>query len=95
MTRRNDPPGTPAKCKSCDRAIVWAQTEKGKMMPVDLAPAHHKQGKFYLFRRADRIEAIHIQSKHDSAYGARQRTDKVYTSHFSTCPNADQHRRGK
>lgn len=88
MTRVKDPPGTAKECRSCKATIVWTLTEKGKSMPCDVTPT--TQGTFYLFRRADHIAAVHIDS--GAAATARKRGDKRYTSHFSTCPNAKQHR---
>jgi len=83
MTRPKDPPGTAKECRSCKALIVWCKTQKGKSMPCDVSPAD--DGTFFLFRRADHIEAIHLKSSHPSAEAARARGDKTYTSHFSTC----------
>ena len=58
-----------ALCKSCKSPILWAITEHGRRMPLDL-PA---QRRFVLD-------------------GDTCRSTVVYTSHFSSCPNADQHR---
>lgn len=93
MTRMKDPPGTIKACRSCQAEIVWVVTEKGKAMPCDAAPANG--GKFYLFRRPDKIEAFHLNSASESAKNARQRGDKLYVSHFETCPDRDEHRRAK
>lgn len=91
MTRRKDPPGTPSECRSCKAAIVWVVTERGRPMPCDLEPAD--DGRFFLFRRDDRIEAISINSDHASAVKARAANQRTHHSHFSTCPQRDEHRK--
>lgn len=88
MTSKKDPPGTASECRSCKALIVWCLTEKGKRMPCDVSPK--TDGTFFLFKRDDHILAVHHQAA--SAHLARQRGDKKYSSHFSTCPNAAQHR---
>lgn len=93
MTRQADPPGTAKECRSCKRLIVWVKTSRGKSMPCDISP--DPAGTFYLFRKSDRIEAEHVNSHSDRAQNAFARGDKKYTSHFSTCPNADEHRRSR
>lgn len=90
MNPRSQPPGTAVECKSCGALIVWTVTTKGKAMPCDVSGSVH--GKFFLFRRADKIEAIHINADHPSAEVARQRGQQPHQSHFATCPHADQHR---
>lgn len=74
-----------AECRSCGAPIVWATTEKGKKMPVDTEPV--SDGKFILEEEDDDSarKALFIGDR-DPYSGPR------YSSHFSTCPNADQHR---
>lgn len=85
-----DPPGTSVECRSCKALIVWTVTENGKKMPCDVEAK--RDGKFFLFRRPDKIEALSVRSDHPSAEKARLRNQRTHHSHFSTCPNADQHR---
>lgn len=91
MTR--DAPGTACECRSCRALIVWTRTERGKTMPCDVAPS--EDGQFFLFRRATFVEAVHINSVSKSAQVAHERKQGRHHSHFSTCPNADQHRRAR
>jgi hypothetical protein len=60
-------------------------------MPMDVSPK--PDGDFFMFRKPDHILAVHVKARKDIAERARQRGDKRYTSHFSTCPQADQHRK--
>ena len=83
MTRHKPEPGTPTACRYCGCSVIWAETEHRAPMPCDVLAT--PQGEFYLFRRPDRIEALHQRSAHKSAGTARQRGDKLYTSHYATC----------
>ncbi len=77
-----------SKCKSCGAVIVWAFTPRGKRIPVDAAPDATK-GNLVLvpngFGHAMRLVASAVSS---ADFGALH-----YTSHFATCPQADEHRR--
>jgi hypothetical protein len=83
-------PGTATECRSCKAPIVWTRTAKGKSMPCDLQPSD--AGTFYLFRRPDVIEAVYSASTDPRVEKAKARGDKRYVSHFSSCPQAAQHR---
>lgn len=76
-----------AKCRSCGAAITWTLTRSGKKMPVDSLPA--EDGNFYL----EKGEDGEFYSHHVRGYPGKLPED-VYRhhSHFSTCPNADEHR---
>ena len=82
-----------AHCKSCDAEIIWAATIKkdgtpGKM-PFDRVP--DASGNYYLTRRANGdIFATYVGKGTEFPPGGQPRV-----SHFKTCPNADQHRKGK
>jgi hypothetical protein len=66
-------------CKTCGAAIVWVVTGKGAKMPVDKLA----ERKFVLEPNPMGADAPQL------AYSR-----PVYTSHFVTCPDRDQHRRG-
>lgn len=72
-----------ARCRSCNAPIIWATTENGRKIPLDEEPAERPTGLF----RLEPIEGSNDQ-RAVSAVG-----EPVYLSHFSTCPNADQHRK--
>lgn len=88
MTDRS--PTAPAKCRSCGADILWAVTARGARMPVDETPDNRpppRGGNLVLGVRngTQLVVAMYDATKHDAK---RNR----YTSHFSTCPNADEHR---
>jgi hypothetical protein len=80
-------------CRSCGQAVQWAETEKGRRMPVDLAPS--PAGNIALYPREDNvpIAVVITQTEIDAwmASGATKR--KLYTSHFATCPQASRWRK--
>lgn len=84
-------------CRSCGASIIWATTLKGKAMPCDALP--HATGEFYLFRRpaidGQFVQAIFHKTSHKSVENAKRRGWPKYNSHFSTCPNAGQHRKSR
>ncbi len=91
----------PHVCKSCSAPIFWAQlldeagrrvrTESGRMkaMPVNAQP--DPAGNVVLFHReGEGIVCRVLRRGEEPPPGARLRT-----SHFATCPNANQHRRSR
>lgn len=89
MTRPVRKATEPSRCRSCDAAILWVTTmPKGKSMPIDAEPSDN--GKFIVnFRPAEnKLLAVHVNSCDAEAKQGRNR----YSSHFETCPNANQHR---
>lgn len=75
------------ECRSCGAPIEWAQTEKGgKKMPLDFDPKPggnvvvigHQAGDYGMTPVARYVK---------NGEGDR-------TSHFATCPDAKEHRRG-
>jgi hypothetical protein len=71
-----------ANCRSCNRSIIWTETEKGKKMPVDAEPVLN--GNIDLWTSGDKVTA---------AYTAMDASTKRYISHFVTCKFAAQHRK--
>ncbi len=69
-------------CRSCGAAIIWARTHAGKLMPLDATAT--PLGTFELQEEDGRCLFV----------GSDAPGDK-YLSHFSTCPNAKQHRKAK
>jgi hypothetical protein len=72
-----------AKCGSCGASIVWACTEKGKMIPIDAIP--RADGNMIL--TPDGIAHVLIP---DGLFGTE---DERYMTHWATCPDAKQHRK--
>ncbi len=89
-----------SRCRSCEAAIIWTITTNGKRMPVDADPVASVRG-FRIdetlldeaqmgfndddLKPGKDVLAIYVM---DAAPGER-----LYLSHFATCPDADQHRR--
>ncbi len=83
-----------AKCRSCGAPIIWAKTEAGKPMPLDIQPSpsgtftiRHADGRAWRGNLHEELQAIHKSKIKDLG--------PWYTSHFATCPNANQHRKPK
>lgn len=68
-----------ARCKACDAPIIWAETENGNRIPLDAK----SEKRFVLGREG---------SWGDTKVAAMKDT---YTSHFATCPNANDFRKKK
>ncbi len=66
-------------CKGCGAPIVWAVTEHGKRIPLN-----KPEKRFLLFAGTD---TPHVRD--------RALMTDTYTSHFATCPKADEFRKEK
>lgn len=85
--------GPRGACRSCGAVIVWTFTPKGRRMPLD--PESVSDGNV--------IVTGHIQGGKDHGTPTvtvlragelpLQPGEPLYVSHFSTCPQAAQHRR--
>ena len=74
------------ECRGCKAPVIWAWTERGKKMPVDVDVVSEGP-RFLLTVRTGQLIAAYVD-RHDqrsSIFG--------HTSHFATCPQADKHRR--
>lgn len=69
-------------CRSCGASIIWAQTAKGKDIPIDAEPA--PDGNIALINGVAHVDSLFLKS-----------AQMHYKSHFATCPNASQHRKPK
>lgn len=73
-------------CGSCGASIWWSVTEAGKSMPIDATP--DPDGIVFIDRGVAKVLGpIELALL---AEGAPR-----WTSHFATCPNADEHRRSR
>jgi hypothetical protein len=86
-----------AACSTCKALIVWAATEKGSAIPVDAKPVAN--GNLDLVAQNDPREApiAFMLDKHGERLigpGVKHSPMLRYQSHFSSCPQADQHRKG-
>lgn len=81
-------------CRSCGAAIRWAATVNGKRMPVDDQPT--PDGTLIL---SDPTPGAYAPTVALFVAGQPSLFDEPdpprFTSHFATCPNADQHRKDR
>lgn len=70
-----------ATCRSCGAQILWANTPKGKAIPLDAVQVPHKGNVRVNGRRGRRV-AIFVEAGQGN-----------YQAHFATCPDADAHRK--
>lgn len=75
-------------CGSCGAPIVWFTTAAGRPMPLNPEPA--EDGNIEL----NSATACNVLGKKALAE-ARVEGVKLYKTHFSSCPNAGQHRKRK
>lgn len=78
-----------ASCSSCSAPITWAQTENGKPMPVDAVPVPNGNIELQLPNDPRDPPVAHVLRKGET------RPAPLYVSHFSTCPDAAEHRKAK
>lgn len=87
MTRQVKPCTQPSECRSCGAKVLWVEFQSGKRAPVDAIPA--KDGTFVLTHRPAENKLL-AEKFHREWHAINRRR---FNSHFSTCPNAAQHRR--
>jgi hypothetical protein len=73
------------KCRSCPAQVIWAVTERGKTMPVNVAPV--PGGNVLLTEQYGRLTAVVVPAKR--AFGRKD----LRKSHFVDCPDAAKWRR--
>ena len=73
-----------SRCRSCGAHVIWAKTQSGKNIPVDLQEI--VGGNLRILDVPSGKFAKVIQAKPDV---------KAYRTHFASCPNADGHRRNR
>jgi len=89
-----------SRCRSCDAPIIWVITTNGKRMPVDAEPVVAGRG----FRIDEQLlDEAQMGFNDDDLKpgkdvvatftGTPAKDERLYLSHFATCPDADQHRR--
>lgn len=88
----------PSTCRSCGQPIIWARSKKtDKPMPVDPDPS--PEGNVQLYRNDETGKVTFTSYSAEYAAGIRAKAEAagrpctLRTSHFQTCPHADQHRK--
>lgn len=86
-----------ARCKSpgCRRPIFWAVTARGKRIPIDMVFADEPGDGQFELRERDGALYAHYIDRHEQAILRQEGKKGGRTSHFATCPQANQHRGGK
>lgn len=77
----------PVECRTCKAKMYWVVTKNGKNMPVDAQPS--PRGGLVITLKPDGKLYAEAFMPNDAAHAKRNR----YVSHFSTCPQRDQHRK--
>jgi len=72
-----------ATCRSCGAEIVWCATRAGNRMPVDAEPS--SAGDFVIVQDDESGKLLTHKAPRDYS-------GPKHTSHFATCPHADEHR---
>ena len=68
-----------ARCRSCNREIDWIKTVNGKNMPLDIGMVHGGN--------------VVIGDDGLAHVITPDPTVRTFVSHFTTCPNATDHRK--
>lgn len=78
-------------CRSCGAAIVWIRTPGGKSMPCNASPTYYiakpKSGKQRIVTPNGDVVACEYTDEPGRATGTG------FIPHWSTCPNANSHRK--
>lgn len=69
-----------ATCRSCGAPIRWENTVTGRKMPLDAEPVLEVGRGVFSLNEDDLLVA--------------EAARPLFRSHFATCPNADEHRKG-
>lgn len=78
-------------CQSCGAAIFFAVTPSGSRMPIDANPTD--DGNVLVMQsRSNPDDKKAVVLARDAE---KPRDRRLFTSHFSTCPKAAEHRRRK
>lgn len=72
-------------CSGCAAPIIWTVTSKGKAMPVDADPVSVGRGFRLEEHDGDEVRAV-FTAEPDAG-------EKLYVSHFASCPHANAFRR--
>jgi hypothetical protein len=84
----DEPPRYPTdQCDGCKAPIIWAVTDNGKNMPVDVDPVGPAAGNVLLTAAGPKVRA-RVERNPARLFGKRW----VYRSHFVTCPFSERYR---
>lgn len=81
----------PAHCRSCDASIIWATSPAGRTLPLDAEPISGfgdlRMTSRSILYRLDEGQAVR------AFMTSPEESERLYISHFQSCPNAAQHSR--
>lgn len=84
-----------APCRSCAAPMLWVTFPSGKRNPLD--PTPNPDGNIVLVEHEDRggrpWRLAMVVGNEDLLAEARALGVPLYTTHFKTCPDAEEHRR--
>ena len=78
-------------CSSCKAEILWATTTRDKALCLDLKP--NEAGVWVVRLQSAEGGGVKVRCFHRAVGQLLEPGEKRRTSHWATCPNADQHRR--
>lgn len=79
------------QCRTCFQPIIWAETDRGKPMPVDAEPPLSGGTIALVDRGRDCKPLARVLTTRELTGTAFGRTD-LRTSHFTRCPQSDRWR---
>lgn len=74
-------------CRSCGAEVIWAKTPAGKKCPYDVAVTSDRPG-------GPGTKVVPVYSLLDGNAERCKPGEEGHASHFSTCPDAQQHSKG-
>ena len=83
----------PSECRSCNAEVLWAVWPSGKRMPVDAVADNRpppKGGDLVLSLQGGEFGHLIVHKYDPQRHDAKRNR---YTSHFSTCAQADEWRK--
>lgn len=80
-------------CRSCAAPMLWVVTPGGKRNPLDLEPNTERGNVLVVEQEGDWRLGIVVHDPDVLAEVRQLFPANVHTSHFATCPSADDHRR--
>lgn len=78
-------------CKSCEKEILWATTTREKALCLDLEP--NDAGVWIVRLQCAEGGGVRVRCFRRAQGQPLEPGEKRRTSHWATCPNAEQHRR--
>lgn len=84
-------------CKSCGAKITWIKTKNGRVMPCNVPAVNYQdniKGSDLIITEDGQVIRGTIVKNNPESKLQMIIDGQGYTSHFATCPNAAQYRRG-